>query len=204
MSDTGSFPTDDDAPVAIRAPDISPDTTISADDPTFQAPSIMGGVDFSGDDLPVQGQAQHPSGLADIAGKVLNLPNTIIGLGYGGAGYVAGQINHALGGQKDAPGIQLGNNAIQFTNNPLAGLGAITIGNTEVFGGTPADTGADGNPMGQHEEQHTYQGQQLGPLYLPSNLLGGIAGEVLGGSWHAPQNWNETGPQQTPPVPWPK
>lgn len=82
-------------------------------------------------------------------------------------------------------------------------MGAITLGNTEVFGGSPSDT-VKGIPMGQHEEQHTYQGQQLGPLYLPSNLLGGLAAEVLGGNWHDPQNWNETGPQQNPPVPWPK
>lgn len=44
--------------MGIRAPDISANISIGADDPTFQAPSIMGGVDFAGDDLPVLGQAQ--------------------------------------------------------------------------------------------------------------------------------------------------
>ena len=206
MSDPGSFAADDNASAgAIQAPDISPDISINPDD--FQAPSIMGGVDFSSGDLPLAGAgpSSNSSSLANIAGKIWNLPHTVLGLAYGGAGYLAGQVNHALGGQDQAPSIQLGNNAIQFTNNPFAGLGAITIGNTEVFGDDLSKPGNDGQPIGApHEEQHTYQGEQLGPLYLPSNLLGGITAEVLGGNWHKPQNWNETGPQQNPPVPWPK
>lgn len=191
-------------PDTSQLPDINPNNSVFQA-PTLPVPSIMGGVDFSGGGLPVQSHVKSPSsGLSDIAGKIWNLPNTVAGLAYGGVGYLAGQVNHALGGQKGMPSVQIGNNAVQFTNNPLAGLGAITIGNAEVFGGSPADTGADGNPMGVHEEQHTYQGQQLGPLYLPSNLLGGLAAEVVGRDWHGPQNWNETGPQQNPPVPWPK
>ena len=51
--------------------------------------------------------------------------------------------------------------------------------------------GSDENDTGIHEMQHTYQGQVLGPLYLPSNILGGIAGMIFGGSRHAPQNCNE-------------
>jgi hypothetical protein len=202
MSDTGEpdFSPGDVTPQTVQAAGITPVITISPDDPTFQAPSIMGGVDYSGNDLPVQGQG----GLTNIAGKIWNLPNTALGLAYGGAGYLAGLANYELGGQEQAPGIQLGNNAIQFTNNPFGGVSAITIGNAEVFGNR-ALMGSDGQPIGApHEEQHTYQGEQLGPLYLPSNLLGGITAEVLGGDWHAPQNWNETGPQQNPPVPWPQ
>lgn len=205
MSDIGDsdFSSGDVTPQTVQAPDITPVINISPDDPTFQAPSIMGGVDFSGSDLPVRGQGS--GGLANIAGKTWNLPNTVAGLAYGGTGYLAGLANYELGGQDQPPGIQLGNNAIQFTNNPFGGVSAITIGNAEVFGNKASTSGPDGQPIAApHEQQHTYQGEQLGPLYLPSNLLGGIAAEMLGGNWHAAQNWNETGPQQNPPVPWPK
>jgi hypothetical protein len=119
-------------------------------------------------------------------------------------GYATGWVSYALGWQAAAPDILLGNNAIQFTNNPFAKLGAITIGNVEVFGGSKWDIGADGNVMAFHEEQHTFQGQYFGPLYLPSNILGGLAGFLFGGGFHAPQNWNEIGPQQHPPQPWPQ
>ncbi|HVW75207.1 MAG TPA: hypothetical protein VHC39_16335 [Rhizomicrobium sp.] len=95
---------------AIQAPAILPNIAVSPDDPTYQAPSIMGGVDFSGNDLPVLGGG--PSGFPDVAGKIWNLPNTVLGLAYGGAGYLAGQVNHALNGQDLAPGIQFGKNAI--------------------------------------------------------------------------------------------
>lgn len=208
MSGTGDsdFSPGGIVPQSVQALDISPNITISPDDPAYQAPSIMGGLDFSGNDLPVRGgQNDSSGGLSNIAGKIWNLPNTALGLAYGGAGYLAGQVSHALGGQSEAPGIQLGDNAIQFTNNPFGGVSAITIGNAEVFGNNASQPGPDGQPIGApHEEQHTYQGEQLGPLYLPSNLLGGAAAEMLGGNWHAPQNWNETGPLQNPPVPWPQ
>jgi hypothetical protein len=148
--------------------------------------------------------AQTKPGTDDIAGKIWNAPNTILGVGYGGLGYLAGWPSKWLGLQKDAPGITTGNNAIQFTDNPMGGPSAITLGNTQAFGYKPTTMGGDGNRMGPHEEQHTYQGQQLGPLYLPSNILGGVAGLLIDGSWHGPHNWNELGPQQHPPVPWPK
>jgi RHS repeat-associated protein len=136
-------------------------------------------------------------GVGDYVGKLWNLPNTIIGLTYGGLGYGVGLITGS------DPDIGFGGNAVQFTNNPFASRGAITIGNVEVFGGSTNDLGADGNIMGEHEPQHTYQGQLLGPLYLPSNILGGAAGLIFGGGFHAPQNRNEVGPQMHPPRPWP-
>ena len=60
MSDPGAA--DDTSVGAIQAPDISPDFGINPDDPTFHAPSIMGGVDLSGADLPMlsSGQGQVP------------------------------------------------------------------------------------------------------------------------------------------------
>lgn len=140
-----------------------------------------------------------------IAGKIWNAPNSIIGAGVGTLGYVAGLPLHWLGLQ-EKPDILFGNNAMQFTNNPLmAPKSAITLGNVEVFHGKPTDR-ADENspPIGRHEEQHTYQGEQLGPLYLPSNILGGLTGILIDGKWHGQHNWNEVGPQQPRPTPWPR
>lgn len=154
------------------------------------------------------GSASAPSspGFLDTAldglGKLWNAPNTLLGLAYGGIGHLAGWGAYALGLQDRAPSIGFGDNAIQFSNNPFGGAGAITLGNAQVFSGSPNDLAADGNRIGEHEMQHTYQGQLLGPLYLPSNLLGGLSGLLFGGDWHAPQNWNEVGPQQNPPRPW--
>ncbi|HKU54105.1 MAG TPA: hypothetical protein VJP60_01980 [Rhizomicrobium sp.] len=139
----------------------------------------------------------------NVAGKIWNLPNSLIGLGYGTLGYLAGWPSHWLGWQ-EAPGITTGNNAVQFTDNPFGGVSAITLGNVQVMNGKPTDLGGDDNLVGQHEEPHTYQGEQLGPLYLPSNIWGGLTGLLIDGSWHGPHNWNEVGPQQHPPVPWPK
>jgi RHS repeat-associated protein len=142
--------------------------------------------------------------LLDVAGKIWNLPNTAIGLLYGTTGYFVGWGSYGLGLQTHPPGVGFGDNAIQFSYNPFGYYGAITLGNVEVFGGSPNDLAADGNRIGLHEMQHTYQGQLLGPLYLPSNLLGGLAAVLSEGDWHAPQNWNEVGPQQHPSKPWPQ
>lgn len=143
----------------------------------------------------------------NIVGKLWNAPNSLLGLGVGSLGYLAGWPLHWLDLQ-DRPGITTGNNAIQFTDNPLiAPDTAITLGNVQVFNGKPTDTLDERFPpilFGQHEEPHTNQGELLGPLYLPSNIFGGLAGLLIDGSWHGPHNWNEVGPQQRPPTPWPK
>ena len=140
-----------------------------------------------------------------IAGKIWNAPNSLIGLGYGALGYLTGWPSHWLGWQKE-PGITTGKNAVQFTNNPAGGVGAITLGNVEVINGNPTDQLKKEDPttIEQHEEPHTFQAEQLGPLYLPSNILGGLAGLLIDGDWHGRHNWNEVGPQRHPPVPWPK
>src|SRR5713101_8831134 len=69
---------------------------------------------------PSRSNSFNPFGvIGDVIGKIWTLPNDVIGLGLGLAGW-------ALGG--DAP--TLGYNAIQFTNNPLLGsLPDITFGN---------------------------------------------------------------------------
>jgi len=109
-------------------------------------------------------------------------------------------------------------NAVQFLNNPFGGVGAITIGNTTTYYDDPyspagrqhwaATERGEGHTVWEHERQHTIQGQQLGPLYLPSNLLGGLTALALDRDrkgrpdWHGPHNWNERGPQLNPARPW--
>ncbi|MDB5443708.1 MAG: repeat protein [Phenylobacterium sp.] len=149
---------------------------------------------------------------ADVAGKLWNAPNTALGLLYGGAGMAVGEVSHLLGLQKRAPGVQWRDNAVQFTNNPLGGAGAVTIGNTTTYSDDPYSPEGrrawarveanEGHPVWEHERQHTIQGQQLGPLYLPSNLLGGVNALLHGEDWWGKHNWNERGPKSNPPRPW--
>jgi hypothetical protein len=146
--------------------------------------------------------------MADILGKIWNGPNTLLGLGYGGIGTVLG----ALAGTH--PKISIDNNGVQFRNNPLGGVSAITIGNTTTWNGDPFDPNDhnwnhNGHPdmegnhtFPQHERPHTIQGQELGPLYLPSNVLGGLYSLARTGKWHSDANWNESGPLSDPPAPW--
>lgn len=157
----------------------------------------------------------------DVAGKIWNAPNTALGLAYGGLGMAAGEVGHLLGRQ-DQPSVRWRDNSLQFVNNPLGGVSAITLGNTTTYRGDPYDpndqywyrkdrypngvdvnTVDDGHSSGAHEEAHTWQGQQLGPLYLPSNILGGLNALIHGEDWHGPHNWNEVGPQMNPPRAWP-
>jgi hypothetical protein len=218
-------------PQSLRdLPDLYPD--LASNLPNYLTPEDIAGIDGLPDPVYAQaaemvkqpapgggassvqsaaGAPQDASGKAgespgSIVGKIWNAPNTAVGLGYGALGYLAGWPSKWLGLQEDPPGITTGNNAVQFTHSPFMAPGAgITLGNAQVFAGEPSDRAKANTPtIGQHEEQHTYQGQQLGPLYLPSNILGGIAGLLIDGSWHGPHNWNEVGPQQNPPVPWPK
>lgn len=152
----------------------------------------------------------------DVAGKLWSAPNTALGLAYGLTGYAAGQLNRLRPGDQPDPRIQVGHNAVEFVNNPFRGVGAITLGNTITYRGDPFKpddpfwsregtvpwSAEDGRALGQHERQHTVQGQQLGPAYLPSNLLGGLRSLVRDGEWHGDSNWNERGPNADPPRPW--
>ncbi|MDZ7925593.1 MAG: RHS repeat-associated core domain-containing protein [Marinagarivorans sp.] len=115
--------------------------------------------------------------VGNIVGKIWTLPNTLIGLAYGGVGHVAGLV------MGTNPQIRFANNAIEFINNPLmVGHGAITFGNTIIYGqnSPPWKGGAYGEQgvnIGLHEKAHTLQYQVLGPLYGPIYLLnGGFAG----------------------------
>jgi hypothetical protein len=122
-----------------------------------------------------------------------------------------GEVAHAAGIQKTPPQVRVRDNGVQFTNNPLGGAGAITLGNTTTWNGDPYDPNdrgwaeaarLEGHPIPDHERQHTYQGQLLGPLYLPSNALGGLNALAHGEDWWGRHNWNERGPKSNPPRPW--
>ncbi len=121
----------------------------------------------------------------DLIGKAWNLPNTVVGLVWGGIGLATGA------------NVTFGNNAVQFENHPLMLFGAITLGNTIHY-----PSGFGPSKIGEHEKQHTIQGQQLGPLYLLSNALGLSLAQMFDQDTHGPTNWNERGPQSEPPRPW--
>ena len=105
-------------------------------------------------------------GVLDVVGKIWNLPNTIIGVTVGLIGHAIGEVGYLLGLTTNNPSIGFGHNAIEFKNNPLMpSNGAITIGNAIIYG-----SGAYG--AAPHEMIHTYQGEVLGPLYLPANIIG--------------------------------
>jgi RHS repeat-associated protein len=95
----------------------------------------------------------------DLVGKLWSAPNTAIGLAIGGIGRLAG-------GE-----VQLENNSIEFTKSPLMDAfpggeyGAITFGNVIIYG-------SYAYAAAPHERIHTFQGQFVGPAYLPLNVLG--------------------------------
>lgn len=143
--------------------------------------------------------------VGDMLGKVWNIPNTILGLTFGGVGHVAGLM------MGTNPSITFGNNAIQFHNNPFMPT-AITLGNVIVYGPrtSPSDHNVhfqntpSGHTVGQEEYRHTIQGQILGPLYLPAHIIGGVSSMFRSpnagllhpvDSWHS-NNFMETGPMQ--------
>jgi RHS repeat-associated protein len=141
-----------------------------------------------------------------LAGKIWSLPNTVIGLGVGTLGEVVGWIGYVFGWVSVAPGVTFGPNAIVFTNNPLMFRGAITFGNVEIYGALEPGDDDPMNPVHTvlaHETQHTYQAQELGPLYLPLAGISLLSGILLdAGNSHGPAAFMETGPQQDVPRPW--
>jgi hypothetical protein len=151
-----------------------------------------------------------------------NAPNEIIGATYGYLGHAAGHLGHAVAPEKFAkPEIRRNRGRPEFINNPAAMAGAIPIGSSTIYGDDPWSPqgranwrgleAEEGHPVWEHEDAHVPQGRQLGPAYLPSNLLGGAASLLLDRHpdtgkpyWHGPHNWNEQGPKQNPPRPWPQ
>lgn len=148
-----------------------------------------------------------------VLGKAWNSPNTAIGLVWGIVGLIAETVKFPFTGDWDFR-ISFAHNAIQFEGHEIMTT-AVTFGNTISYAGSQNDPAyspaLDQATYGvllyngetwQHEMQHTYQGEQLGPLYLPSNVLGMIMGELGGGGHHGPWNWNERGPQSAIPQIW--
>ena len=97
MSDPGFSPTDDDiTPQTVQANDLPDLPPIDPDDPAYQPPSIMGGLDFSGDDLPMRPPSQP-------APAQINVPRPIVRPAFNPAGMQqhsasAAGISTALGG----------------------------------------------------------------------------------------------------------
>ena len=147
----------------------------------------------------------------EIVGRLFNAPNTALGLGYGSIGQAAGDVAYELGLQAARPRITSRGGRTEFLNNPFGGLSAITIGDATTYKGNPYVRGGGwdnyravyGQDIQDHEYQHVLQGRQLGPLYLPSNVLGGFLAVAKGQGWHGDANWNERGPNSNPPRPWP-
>jgi hypothetical protein len=105
--------------------------------------------------------------------------------------------------------VSFGNNGIQFTKHPFMST-AITMGNAISYAPDFSPGSSRWFDTQEHEFFHTLQGEQLGPLYLPSNIVGGTASLMvnysssltLSHAWHGRTNWNEVGPQSTPPRVW--
>jgi RHS repeat-associated protein len=125
----------------------------------------------------------------DLAGKAWSSPNTAIGLVWG------------LAGAPFGTRISIDNNAIQFENHPfMMKSGAITLGNTISYGSGVGPEKQLGRGIlttfGTHELQHTYQGQFLGPLYLPIHMIAiGVSVFTSGNTHH--NNFMEG------EIPWP-
>ena len=138
--------------------------------------------------------------LGEGLGTIWNLPNTAIGLLVGGAGYA---FDHVFG--DGSAQVSVGSDGvIRFTDNPATPLGAITLGQVQTYGEYFTEQFGGPRPIDiAHEDAHVPQGALLGPFYIPSNILGGLAGLIFNnGNWHGDSNWNETGPQSNPPTPW--
>lgn len=142
------------------------------------------------------------NGVLDVAGKIWALPNTVIGLAYGGVGHVLGWI------MGTNPNITFANNAIQFENNPLM-ASAMTFGNVIVYGTGKAFQptsdryyGTHIHSLGYEEMQHSYQAQVLGPLYFPAHIVSGASGLLMNGDWHGSAAFLEVSPHSRNPSPW--
>jgi hypothetical protein len=135
-----------------------------------------------------------------ILGKAWASPTTAIGLVLGGLGLLTG-------GSRP----RRRNNALEFCGNRWIApfTSAITIGHVICYAShePPQRTR-------EHERQHTYQAEVLGPLYLPLHIVLQLIAFVYSffdGSRrytsandrvHARVNVLETGPMATPPRPW--
>lgn len=139
-------------------------------------------------------------------------PNSFGDLAYGIKNVVKDPVTEPIGGAWALTGLALGgtlssgHNAVQIENDPLEYFGDLTLGHficyNKEMGPNMADRSNPGYTYGDHEEQHTYQEETLGSLYLPIYMVGAAYGEFTDGDWWA-GNFMETGPNSSPPKPWP-
>jgi hypothetical protein len=141
----------------------------------------------------------------DLLGKLWNLPNTMLGLIYGGAAFAIGRFTG------NRPFLTVGNNALQFHNCALM-KSAMTLGNVVIYGcscspdrpNIPFANSPACHTVGREEFRHTQQGQILGPLYLPLHLIAGVLSVLRSphpelrrpvDAWHR-NNFMEIGPMR--------
>lgn len=140
------------------------------------------------------------SPVVSMLGKAWASPTTALGL-------LLGLLGLAIGGARP----RHGNNAIEFCGNRWIApfTSAITIGHVICYAGhEPSQRTQD------HERQHTYQAEVLGPLYLPLHIALQVAAFAFSffdrtrryasanDRVHARVNVLETGPMAMPPRPW--
>ena len=132
----------------------------------------------------------------DAIGKAWNSPNTAIGLAWGAIGFTAELVSASFSGRWDF-GVSFGHNSIQFTGHNLA-VSAQALGNTTHYSTQylpSAYSRAEGHTIGQHEMMHTYQGQQLGILYIPAVAISYGLSLIMNGNTHGQYSFIERGPQ---------
>jgi len=129
----------------------------------------------------------------NLPGKLWGLPNTLVGC--------AALLPALARGAR----LRFANNALEVIGHPwMLAHGAIALGNVILYGravrpDTPLGAGVT---LGDHERQHTFQSERLGPLYLPLHLWYGLRAIRRDGRWHGPANRLEAGPLASPPRPW--
>jgi len=141
----------------------------------------------------------------DVAKKVWNLPNTALGLAWGGAGGCAAGLLPGV----DMPTFGMENGRILITNLPKGIMpSAMSLGDVNLFNinyPPSSDNGVRiGVSTGIEEGLHSVQGRVLGPLYLPAHITGGLRSIFTpvdsavfpwADPWHR-NNFMETGPMQ--------
>ncbi len=114
--------------------------------------------------------------VADILGKLWASPCTLLGLLWGGLGYLLSKLH---GGR---PQLCFGNNAVQFIGNAgVFARSALVMGNVIIYGRNayPGQCGVYGDAcvqLGRHEQAHTFQYQVLGVLFIPVYLIAATRG----------------------------
>jgi RHS repeat-associated protein len=114
--------------------------------------------------------------LGDIAGKIWNIPNDLIGLGVGIFDMGASILTTG-----ELPGLRFGADALQIYGLHIGPAGGITFGNVQLYTDVSPDyvmpsspyTNLSGFEIQYHEEFHSVQSEVYGPLFLPAYFFNG-------------------------------